>query len=232
MHLQDLRVVRGSFCSGQCLFKAQSISDRLLKVRASRSLDDQRRRTERVTTTQDKSTNGTAESAESAMSPSTTHTGEVARHHERQRRVMSPFEAMMADMERFFVNPSAWFPFARVPRGLAAVHIPRVDVVEKDKSLIVTAELPGVKKEDVHVEVEDGALVIHGETHSEHEDREHDHVRLERSYGSFYRRLPMDFDVEPQQITATLKDGVLEVRIPEPPEPKDKKEAQIPISSG
>jgi HSP20 family protein len=110
--------------------------------------------------------------------------------------------------------------------------MPRVDVVEKDRSLIVTAELPGVKKEDVHLDMEEGALVIHGETRSEHEDKdkEHDYVRMERTYGSFYRRLPLGFDVEPSQITATLKDGVLEVRIPEPSESKDKNEAEIPIS--
>jgi HSP20 family protein len=185
-----------------------------------------------VTTTEHDSSNGNGESAQTAMTPSTTHTAEATRRHEHQRQAMRPFEAMMADMGRFFLDPNAWFPFARMPRQLASAGMPRVDVVEKDRSLIVTAELPGVKKEDVHLDMEEGALVIHGETRSEHEDKnkEHDYVRMERTYGSFYRRLPLGFDVEPSQITATLKDGVLEVRIPEPSESKDKNEAEIPIS--
>jgi HSP20 family protein len=132
-------------------------------------------------------------------------------------------------MDRIFFEPPDWFPFAGMRRGFAVAEVPRVDVVEKDNTMVVTAELPGVMKDDVHVEVRDGALVIHGETRSEHEDKDHDYVRMERSYGSFYRRIPLDFDVTPDQITATLKDGVLEVRIPEPSNPKGKG-AEIPIS--
>jgi HSP20 family protein len=183
-----------------------------------------------MTTTEHGSSTGEGESTQSAIAPTTTQTANTTRRHEHERQAMRPFEAMMADIDRFFHDPSGWFPFARAPRGLGSVNMPRVDVVEKDSSLIVTAELPGVKKEDVHVELDDGALVIHGETRSEHEDKEHDCVRMERTYGSFYRRLPLRFDVEPGQITATLKDGVLEVRIPEPSESKDRKEAEIPIS--
>lgn len=79
----------------------------------------------------------------------------------------------------------------------------------------MTAELPGVKKEDVHIDLRDGSLIISGQMHSEEEDEGTDYVRTERTYGRFYRRLPVGYDVKPDQITATLKDGVLEVRIPE-----------------
>jgi HSP20 family protein len=183
-----------------------------------------------VNTTEPKSTSANGEPASKAMTPSTTHTAETTSRHERQRRAMRPFDAMLADMDRFFPDPSAWFPIARLRRGLGAVQMPRVDVVEKDKTLVVTAELPGVKKEDVHVEMDDGTLIIRGETRSEHEDKDRDYVRMERTYGSFYRRLPLGFNGERSQISATLKDGVLEVRIPEPSESKDKNEAEIPIT--
>ena len=183
-----------------------------------------------MSTQEQQPSDGKGESGRSAMTPSTTHTAEPTRRHDPQRRSMRPFEAMLANMDRFFLDPSGWFPFARVPREFGSVRLPRMDVVDKDRTLIVTAELPGVKKEDVHVEMADGALVIYGESRSEHEEKEHGYVRMERTYGSFHRRLPLGFDVEPTQITATLKNGVLEVRIPEPAEAKDNKGAEIPIS--
>jgi HSP20 family protein len=186
-----------------------------------------------VTTTEQKSTNGKDAPEQTAMTPTTTPAADIVHHHEHQRRTVRPFEAMMDELDRFFFDPSAGLPFARMPRDLGFANMPRMDVVEKDKSLILTAELPGVKKEDVHVEMQDGALVIRGEARSEHEDKAHDHVHLERTYGSFYRRLPLGFDAKPRDITAKLKDGVLEVRIPEPPDKKDmedKEEMEIPIS--
>ena len=99
-----------------------------------------------------------------------------------------------------------------------------MDVFEKNGHLIVKAELPGVNKEDVKVEMDDGDLVIDGERKAESEVREQDYYRMERTYGSFHRRLPIPLDVKPEQIKATYSDGVLEIQIPKPartsPEPK------------
>jgi HSP20 family protein len=91
-----------------------------------------------------------------------------------------------------------------------------VDVYEKDGNLIVKAEVPGMKKEDIKVEMDDGDLVLSGERKSESEVREEDYYRVERAYGSFYRRLQIPFDVKTEQIKATYKDGVLEIAIPKP----------------
>jgi HSP20 family protein len=87
------------------------------------------------------------------------------------------------------------------------------------------AELPGVKKEDIVVEMRDGDLVISGERKTDSEVKEQDYYRIERSYGSFRRRIPMPFDVRPEQVKANYKDGVLEVEIPKPAlkEPEAKK---------
>jgi HSP20 family protein len=106
---------------------------------------------------------------------------------------------------------------------------PRVDVYEKNGNLVVKAELPGVTKEDVKVEMQEGNLIITGERKSESEVKEADYYRMERAYGTFYRRLPIPFEVKPEQITATYKDGVLEIEMPRPAEaaPETK---QIPVS--
>jgi HSP20 family protein len=114
---------------------------------------------------------------------------------------LGPF-ATRRPLRRLFQTPTAWAP--------------RMDVYQKDGRLVVQTELPGVKKEDVQVAVEDGDLVIRGERKSESEVKEEEYYRLERSAGTFYRRLPLGGAVEAGQIKATFADGVLEVTMPTP----------------
>jgi HSP20 family protein len=109
------------------------------------------------------------------------------------------------------MNPSRLL--AQLPFGA-----PRLDMYEKDGYVVVKADVPGVKKEDLQVELEDGDLVIQGESRSEQEVREDQFYRMERSLGRFYRRIPLGFDAKPEDVQATLVDGVLEVRIRKPAE--------------
>jgi HSP20 family protein len=85
---------------------------------------------------------------------------------------------------------------------------------------VVKAELPGLKKEDVTVEIDGEDLVIKAEAKTESEVKEEGYYRMERSTGSFYRRMPLPAGTTPEQIEATLKDGVLEVRVPKQAEAK------------
>jgi HSP20 family protein len=94
-----------------------------------------------------------------------------------------------------------------------------MDVFEKNGKVHVKVELPGVNKDAVKVEMADGDLIIQGERRAEQEVREEDYYRMERTYGSFYRRLPIPFEVKAEQIKASFKDGVLEVEIPKPAKP-------------
>jgi HSP20 family protein len=120
------------------------------------------------------------------------------------------FEELETEMARFWQQP--WLPMPR----MATAWRPTVDIFEKNGHLVVKAELPGVKKEDVSVTLDQGDLVISGERKVESEVKEEHVYRMERSYGSFYRRLPLPEEVLPEQIEATFKDGVLEVRFPKP----------------
>src|SRR5690242_7361349 len=95
-------------------------------------------------------------------------------------------------------------------------YAPRMDVYEKDDTLVLKAELPGLQKEDVQVEIYDGNLVIRGESKAAREVKKETYYRTERTFGSFYRSLPLPWEVTPEQIKATLADGVLEVQIPKP----------------
>lgn len=135
------------------------------------------------------------------------------------------FDDLASEMERFWARPFQFFG-GPMPRSFRAAGreplawAPRMDVYEKDHVLIVKAELPGLKKEDVEVEVEGDYLTIHGQSKAETEVKEEDYYRSERTFGSFYRRMQLPPGVTAGQIEATLTDGVLEVHIPEPPQAK------------
>ena len=133
------------------------------------------------------------------------------------------FEELQEEMARLWGQPPGLWPMMRPLRRFAQLptpttFAPRVDVFEKDGTLVVKAELPGIKKEDVRVELEGSNLVIRGESKGEHEIKQENFYRMERSAGSFYRRLPLPFEAQPDQVRASMSDGVLEVRIPRPVE--------------
>ena len=135
------------------------------------------------------------------------------------------FESFQDEMDRLWRRPNPFWTGAiptlfRGGAGRSVSWAPRMDVYEKDNTIVVKAELPGLKKEDVQVELDDGSLVIRGETRTESEVKEDSYYRMERSSGSFYRRIPLPVDAKPEDIQATMNDGVLEVRIPRPAQSK------------
>ncbi len=114
------------------------------------------------------------------------------------------------------------------PRSLAKLTaeegwIPTIDVYEKDKEVIVKAELPGLTAKDVDVSVDEEALTIKGERKFEEEVKEENFYRLERRYGNFQRVIPFPTPIVVDKVKASFKDGILEVRLPKLEEAKPKK---------
>jgi len=152
-------------------------------------------------------------------------------------------------------RPSEWlgplFPFARnwgplsamremseemdrMFRGLssgtgAEAWTPSMDIQRCNGTLTVSAELPGLKKEEIKVEVSEDKLVIEGERKQEHKEDHDGYHRWERSYGKFYRSLPLPEGAKTDQVKAELKDGILKVSIPVAETAK--RARQIPVSS-
>jgi HSP20 family protein len=91
---------------------------------------------------------------------------------------------------------------------------PSVDIYDKEGETVVHAELPGVKKEDISLDVQDGVMTIKGKRISEEEIDEDGYHRKERRYGSFLRTIPLPEEIDPDQVKANYREGVLEVRIP------------------
>lgn len=104
--------------------------------------------------------------------------------------------------------------------------MPAVDISETEHDLVVTAELPGVKKDDVKLSVQDNTLTIKGEKKQEKETKEENYHRVERTYGAFQRTFTLPAFVNSSKIKASFKDGVLKVRLPKREEAKAK---EIPI---
>ncbi|MBI2886745.1 MAG: Hsp20/alpha crystallin family protein [Chloroflexi bacterium] len=156
----------------------------------------------------------------------------MADREQRQLARWDPFQQLSELQEEIgrWWDRDWWpWPTPRLARR-AALWAPRVDMYEEGNELVVKAELPGVQKSDISVTVEDNDLVLRGERKAEQEVKEEHYYRLERSYGGFYRRLPMPAAVDVEKIKATLQDGVLEVRVAKPaatPPPKGK---EIPVS--
>src|SRR6266511_396183 len=98
--------------------------------------------------------------------------------------------------------------------------VPAMDLVDTDDHLVLRADLPGLEKDDVSIEVKDRVLTVSGERKAEHEERTDGFYRVERAFGGFSRSLALPDNVDPDKISAEFDKGVLEVRIPKPEERK------------
>ena len=100
---------------------------------------------------------------------------------------------------------------------------PAVDISERKDAYLVTAELPGVKADEVEITFEDGLLTIQGERHFAHDSAEEKVHRAERSYGAFRRSMTLPSHVEADKIEASTQDGVLQVLVPKAPDVQAKR---------
>jgi HSP20 family protein len=138
---------------------------------------------------------------------------------------MNPFTVMKQfaeDMDRF------WGQAPRVT-GNGATWNPAIEVKEKEGKLFVTAELPGLKKEDVKVHIDGDTLVVEGERKQEKEERREAYYHSERSYGKFYRSILLPEGANTDQTAAQFNNGVLEVIVPIPEAKAVRKE--IPVKA-
>ncbi len=137
----------------------------------------------------------------------------LARSHPAEATPFSAFGRVFDD----FLGRN-WLRFDEADRLIA----PSLDIVEDAHAYLVTAELPGLKKEDVAIQLEDGVLSISGEKKQEAEVKEQTFHRMERRYGSFYRAVTLPAGVDVEKVDARFEDGVLKIRVPKREELKPK----------
>jgi HSP20 family protein len=140
---------------------------------------------------------------------------------------MAPFSLMRSmaeEMDRVFTG-------AALSGGTAPAVLwaPSIEVSRHNGDISIRAELPGLKPEEVKVEMIDGALVVEGERKFEKEEDQHGIYRTERRYGRFYRSIPLPEGAKADQARAKFENGILEVTVPVTERPSDRR--QIPIES-
>jgi len=142
---------------------------------------------------------------------------------------LSPFLEMERMMEDFFRRPFSMFPSMWPKTAFLEEDMsPAIDVFEQDDAVVVKAELPGMKKEDISVELSDGVLKITGEKKKEEKIERKNYYRIERSSGSFERRISLPVETQSDKAKASFKDGVLEIKVPKSEEAR-KKQKKIDI---
>ncbi len=135
-----------------------------------------------------------------------------------------PLSQLHRDLDQLFDTVFKGFPlspFQRDRNGYSGgLLLPQVDIREGKKQYTITAEVPGVQEHDIDLSLDDGTLVIRGEKRSEHEEKDEQYHRIERSYGSFQRMLSLPADADENTVKATFKDGVLTITIAKNPSAK------------
>jgi HSP20 family protein len=133
----------------------------------------------------------------------------------------TPFAVMRRfseDLDNLFANfglgRGLLAPIERGTNLAQGLWSPQVEMFEQGDNIVVRADLPGLSKEDVNIEVADHGITIEGERKHEKNEREEGFYRTERSYGKFYRRLPLPDGVNAEDAEATFSNGVLEITMP------------------
>ncbi len=120
--------------------------------------------------------------------------------------------SMMREMERMVDDMSRGFPYVSITP--AGTRMPAVDIRDEEKQYTVEAELPGLSKEDISLEMDEESLVIKADKETSTEDKGEGYVRRERGKMSFYRQVHLPSDVDVAQASAKLEDGVLRIVLP------------------
>ena len=150
---------------------------------------------------------------------------------EKETKAVAPWRPFMdlarwdRDMERMmgdFLGRKPWWPERWFRTEGVELTAPVVDLYEEKDDIVVKAELPGIDKDNIEVNLADHTLTIKGEKKKEEEIKEENYYRSERSYGSFVRTLELPKDVHTDKVKATFKNGILEVRLPKTEEAKAK----------
>lgn len=142
----------------------------------------------------------------------------------------SPFTSLQREIDRVLSDFSRGWP--DLPAGWGArMEMPRMDIVEKDGMIVMTAELPGLEAKDVEISVADNVLTLHGERKSEREEKDENRYLSERTYGAFSRSIELPEEVNADDVKAEMANGVLRITLPKPAQPMKTETRRIDVTA-
>lgn len=144
----------------------------------------------------------------------------------------NPVLALHREINRVFDD--FWSRFDRpfgAGNGFLSLGGPRTDIAESDSDVEITVELPGMDEKDIDLSLTDDVLTIKGEKKAEKEEKKKGYYLSERSYGSFYRSIPLPPGIDTDKAKAEFKKGVLTITLPKSPEAQAKVK-KIPVKAG
>jgi len=139
-------------------------------------------------------------------------------------------ERAWSDFDRMFnrLTNRDWFQDSDLETTNVGTWNPSVDILDREHEYVVTAEIPGMKEDDVHISLKDNVLTLKGEKKSEVKDESDNRYYRERVYGNFQRMFRLDAEVDPDNVRAEYDNGILTIHLPKSKETMAK---QIPIKS-
>lgn len=146
-----------------------------------------------------------------------------------------PFRDLMnmeREINRLFTDFGTALPVYTVRPEPDPAFVPAVDVMNRGEDLVIRAELPGLKPEDIDIAVSEDMLTIRGTRTEEHETTERDYLLRETSWGEFERTMRLPEGVKPEEVNATYHDGVLEVTVPGGAQRTMSEPVHVPIETG
>lgn len=157
----------------------------------------------------------------------------IRRHHDQRRSLTDPM-TFREVMQRFFDQPlwdifgSREDNFMQTFSQMGMQFIPKADVIETDKEITIKVDVQGCKPENIEAELTDDSLIIKGKTEEEKEEKDARFYRRERSYGEFYREIPLPANVDSEKVTCEVRNGTMVVTLPKI-EQKEKRKLKIQL---
>ena len=157
--------------------------------------------------------------------------GSIYKHHDQEADYLSNFQNSLNDLfNDFFRRPFGLNTFSENFPAQSS-FLPELDISDTEKELRISADIPGMKAEDIDIQLDGATLTISGDKTTEKEDKGKHFYRQERSHGSFLRSIPLPEEVEEDQISASYKQGVLNIILPKT-SPKTGERNRIKIKTG
>ena len=139
------------------------------------------------------------------------------------------FDELRNEIEGLFWGYPGYSQYREMYPEDTGARMPYADIMDRGDAIVITAEMPGIPKENVEIEVDENGVEISGKVEQEVEDEDKGYYRRERAYSSFYRYIPLPEEIKPEDVRAKMKNGILEIVLPKKKPTKVEKRRKVKV---